>query len=68
MVTDDTQSGNKQKKQNLGGIVRAPAACEFRIDFPDRINMWEIAITGPKPPPLEQPMSARFSLSLISPY
>ena len=47
--------GTNKKSRIWGGIVRAPAACEFRIDFPDRINMWEIAITGPKPPPWNSP-------------
>ena len=42
MVTGDTRSGIKRKRQNLGGIVCVPAACEFLTDFPNRVYMWKI--------------------------
>ena len=39
LVTLD--QGTNKKSKIWGGIVCAPAACEFLTDFPNRVNMWK---------------------------
>ena len=36
------QGANKKAKSG-GGIICAPAVCKLRIDFPNGVDMWEIA-------------------------
>ena len=40
LVTLD--QGTNKKSKIWGGIVCAPAACEFLTDFPNRVNVWKI--------------------------